>query len=174
MCVSILEEGLCFSRWLPNYWLTRTIDPVTIHNKFNINKSPVWCMMYWTSYVVLFAIWYHSYNLKNVKNTHERVLFLVKLLALAVGVFHVFWIVHMVPNRATHHICTFNLGCLPNHSVIQGQSPLLEGNPPPPPHPPPHPSNFSHPWVPRILIVKFEHILHLFLVFLLLLWTSKY
>ena len=34
-------------------------------------------------FVVLCAIWYHSYNLKNVKNTHEGVLLLVKLQALA-------------------------------------------------------------------------------------------
>ena len=31
--------------------------------------------------VVLCAIWYHSYNLKNVKNTHGGVLLLVKLQA---------------------------------------------------------------------------------------------
>ena len=29
--------------------------------------------------MVLCAIWYHSYNLKNVKNTHGGVLLLVKL-----------------------------------------------------------------------------------------------
>ena len=34
-------------------------------------------------YVVRCAIWYLSYNLKNVKNTHGRVLLLVKLQALA-------------------------------------------------------------------------------------------
>ena len=36
-----------------------------------------------TSFVVLCAIWYHSYNLKNVKNTHGGVLLLVKLQAEA-------------------------------------------------------------------------------------------
>ena len=34
-------------------------------------------------YVMRFAIWYHLYNLKNVKNTHGRVLILVKLQAEA-------------------------------------------------------------------------------------------
>ena len=34
-----------------------------------------------TEYVMLCAIWYHLYNLKNVKNTHGEVLLLVKLLA---------------------------------------------------------------------------------------------
>ena len=34
-------------------------------------------------YVMVCAIWYHLYNLKNVKNTHEEVLLLVKLQALA-------------------------------------------------------------------------------------------
>ena len=31
--------------------------------------------------MVLFAIWYYLYNLKNVKNLHERVLLLAKLYA---------------------------------------------------------------------------------------------
>ena len=38
------------------------------------------------------TIWYHFYNLKNIKNTHEGVLPLVTLHALA-------------PNRAQHPIC---------------------------------------------------------------------
>ena len=33
--------------------------------------------------MVRFAIWYHLYNSKNVKNTHGRVLILIKLQALA-------------------------------------------------------------------------------------------
>ena len=42
------------------------------------------------------AIWYHLYNLKNVK--------------IPTGVFHVFKIVQMAPNRATHqHTATFLL-----------------------------------------------------------------
>ena len=44
-----------------------------------------------TEYVVRCAIWYHLYNSKNVKNTHE-------------GVLKIFKIVQMVANRATHHI----------------------------------------------------------------------
>ena len=60
------------------------------------------------------AIWYHLYNFKNVKNIHGRVLLLVKLQAFslklyeklhsAMGVFHVFKILQMVPNPVTHHI----------------------------------------------------------------------
>ena len=34
------------------------------------------------SYVMRCTIWYHLYNLKNVKNTHGGVLILVKLQAL--------------------------------------------------------------------------------------------
>ena len=59
------------------------------------------------------AIWYHLYNLKNVKNTHWRVLILVKLQASACNltiintppwVFFTFFKLYiMVPNRATHH-----------------------------------------------------------------------
>ena len=37
----------------------------------------------WISYVVRCAIWYYSYNLKNVKNTYGGVLLLVKLQAAA-------------------------------------------------------------------------------------------
>ena len=36
-------------------------------------------------YVIRFAIWYHMYNLKNVKKTHGGVLLLVKLQALETG-----------------------------------------------------------------------------------------
>ena len=56
------------------------------------------------------AIWYHLYNVKNVKNTHGGVLISVQLRADAlrehssIGVFHFFKIVQMIPNRATHHI----------------------------------------------------------------------
>ena len=58
------------------------------------------------------AIWYHLYNLKNVKNTHGEMLPLAKLLS-SMGVFHVFKIVQMVPNRAIHHIrkCSINQKC---------------------------------------------------------------
>ena len=37
---------------------------------------------------MLCTIWYHLYNLKNVKNTHGGVLLLVKLQALKVTLFH--------------------------------------------------------------------------------------
>ena len=44
--------------------------------RHGIHKQP--CLL---KYVVRCAIWYHLHNLKNVKNTHERVLILVKLQA---------------------------------------------------------------------------------------------
>ena len=53
--------------------------------------------------MMLCAIWYHLYNFKKVNNTHGGVLLLLKILHLH-GCFCVFWIVQMVPNRATHHI----------------------------------------------------------------------
>ena len=49
--------------------------------------------------MIIYAIWYHLYNLKNVKNTHEGVLYLAKLQAslqlyskkyLSMGVFTFF------------------------------------------------------------------------------------
>ena len=47
------------------------------------------------TFVMLCAIWYHLYNLKNVKNTHGGVLILVKLQATKINTspwmfFHVF------------------------------------------------------------------------------------
>ena len=39
-------------------------------------------------YVMRCAIWYHLYNLKNVKNTHGGVLILVKLQASSFRCFH--------------------------------------------------------------------------------------
>ena len=63
---------------------------------------------------MLCAIWYHRYNFKKVKNTHGGVIFLVKVAGLtlqlyqkyhsSMGVFQVFKIVQIVPNRAKHHI----------------------------------------------------------------------
>ena len=53
-------------------------------------------LLTWTlTYVTLCAIWYHLYNLKNVKNTHRGVLLLVNFAALLKvtllhGCFHVF------------------------------------------------------------------------------------
>ena len=55
-------------------------------------------------YEILSAIWYHLYNFGGVKNTREGVLLLVKLQTFQL-VFHVFWIMQMLSNRATHHIC---------------------------------------------------------------------
>ena len=59
---------------------------------------------------MFFAIWYHLYNLKNVKKTQGGMLILVKLQALLkvtrlYGCFSRFLIVQMVPNRAAYHIC---------------------------------------------------------------------
>ena len=56
------------------------------------------------SYMMRCAIWYLLYNLKKVKNTHGGVFLSVKLQALSMGVFHVFQITQMVPNRAKNHI----------------------------------------------------------------------
>ena len=57
------------------------------------------------------AIWYHSCNLENVKNTHGGVLILVKLqasiLTLLHGCFSRFLSCTMVSNRATHHIYSY-------------------------------------------------------------------
>ena len=57
-----------------------------------------------------YAIWYHLYNLKNVKNAHGGVLLLVKLQAKVACNFTkcntppcvFFTIIQMIPNRAKH------------------------------------------------------------------------
>ena len=81
-----------------------------------------WGCLYFCFWGVLFfsssVVWYHLYNLRDVKKTHGGVLILVKLQALACTftkintppwVFHNFFkIVLMVPNCATHQIfCRF-------------------------------------------------------------------
>ena len=50
---------------------------------------------------MLCVIWYHLYNLKNVKTTHGGMFLLVTLLH---GCFTYFKIVQMIPNCATDHI----------------------------------------------------------------------
>ena len=51
--------------------------------------------------VVRCGIWYHLYNLKNLKNIHGGVLFLVTKSNSSMGVFHVFQI---VPSHTKNHI----------------------------------------------------------------------
>ena len=72
------------------------------------------------------AIWYHLYNLKNVKNNHGGVLLLVTLQAKACNllkvtllmcVFHVFYIVQMVSNRVKHLIYPLGWNKNKNKSV---------------------------------------------------------
>ena len=66
----------------------------------------------WIQYEMLCAIWYHYYNLKNVKNNHGVVLLFLKLIPATLlkvkllhgCFFHVFKIVQMVLNRAKHHL----------------------------------------------------------------------
>ena len=59
---------------------------------------------------MLCIIWYHLYDFKNVKSTHGGVLLFVTLQTEACNFTKsnippwVFWIVQMVPNRATHHM----------------------------------------------------------------------
>ena len=69
-----------------------------------------WTWFYESRYVPLCAISYHLNSLKNVKNVHEGVLLLVKLLKVTFlhGCFHVFEILEMASNRKRHHkACNF-------------------------------------------------------------------
>ena len=68
--------------------------------------------------MMLCAIWYHYYNLKNVRNIHGGLLFLVKLQPLASNftksdnppwVFSRFLNGKMIPDRATHQIYGFQI-----------------------------------------------------------------
>ena len=55
-------------------------------------------------YVVRYGFWDHLHNLKNVKNIHGACNFTLLKAALLTGVFHVFYIIQMVQNHATHLI----------------------------------------------------------------------
>ena len=64
----------------------KTATPATVSragilflNYTDVGWNPYVFSFYCLSYVMLCAIWYHLYNLKNVKNTHGEVLLLVKL-----------------------------------------------------------------------------------------------
>ena len=52
-----------------------------------VQVSSIWTFVKYvynaSIYVMLWAMWYHLYNFKNVKNTHGGVLLLVELQALA-------------------------------------------------------------------------------------------
>ena len=94
--------------------LTHSKKPTPLPGDYNMKKDDVSIDIVCITFVVRCAIWYHLYNLKNVKNTHWRVLILIKFQALACNftkidtprwVFFTFYIVQMVPNRVTHHIC---------------------------------------------------------------------
>ena len=75
------------------------------------------------------AIWYHLYNLKNVKNTHEEVILLVNMQLQSyhssMCVFHVILTIQMVPNRAnsTKSSCIVNITSreVTVQSTLQGQ-----------------------------------------------------
>ena len=67
-----------------------------------ISFSPKW------QYVMFCAIWYHLYNLNNVKNNHDVVLHLAKLQALACNFTKSNsppWVFFTLLNRAAHHLC---------------------------------------------------------------------
>ena len=52
---------------------------ITMLSVFKINNTDTTTI----SFVMLFAIWYHLYNVKNMKSTHGEVLLLIKLQASA-------------------------------------------------------------------------------------------
>ena len=60
---------------------------VAMYKTTQVQVSSIWTFVKYdhnaSIYVMLWAIWYHLYNLKNVKNTHGGVLLLVELQALA-------------------------------------------------------------------------------------------
>ena len=73
--------------------LSKKIHLINKLNAFNFKQEILHILTIAVrAYGMRCAIWYHLYNLKNVKNTHGGVLILIKL---------------QVPNRATHHINAF-------------------------------------------------------------------
>ena len=53
----------------------------SFRKNLSCNEILKWWKTKWDLVMVRYAIWYHLYNLKNVKNTHGGVLILVKLQA---------------------------------------------------------------------------------------------
>ena len=76
-----------------------------------------WCITAYNnmSYEMSCAIWYHLHNLKTAKNTHGRVLLLVKLQASAPRVF--FKLCKWYQIAQTHHINTISKPMTWNHSA---------------------------------------------------------
>ena len=59
------------------YWMFLGFFSLFFENNWIVKiKNAEKC---WNVIVIFCAIWYHLYNLKNVKNTHEGVLLLIKL-----------------------------------------------------------------------------------------------
>ena len=84
-----MKQCMLYAILLVLYIVTPMVSSIYILKKSklkvmnNSKKSEDVHYIKWIQYVMCFAIWYHLYNLKNVKNTHEGVLRLVKLQAEA-------------------------------------------------------------------------------------------
>ena len=79
-----LVKVMRFLRNLKSYCFTGLEVCDTSYLSFHRGISSITCKVMSildVSYVVLCTIWYHLYNLKNVKNTYGGVLLLVKLQA---------------------------------------------------------------------------------------------
>ena len=75
------------------------------------------------------SIWYHFYNLKSWKNTHGGVILLVnENHHSSMGVFLVFKIIQMVPNREKRLIWEYRWISLVRTDSIRSRSPLGELN----------------------------------------------
>ena len=75
--------SVCYETRTLHEWILNKLRTKSHFNKLYLSSLHLILGIYYfgfLGYVVRFAIWYHLYNLKNVKNTHGGVLLLVKLL----------------------------------------------------------------------------------------------
>ena len=92
------------------------------HFEFKLRSAEIWAekscdmMLKNHTFVMLCAIWYNLYNLKNVKNAHGGVVLLLSCRLKPYNfiksntppwVFFRLFQLKMIPNRATHHIFRF-------------------------------------------------------------------
>ena len=98
-CMSVTVTKYRLMHWI----FSRTVAKWVMKRTEQCLLICLWCLSF--SFVILYAIWYHLYNLKNVNNIHGGVILLAKLQASASS-----WFLHRYQNALTvsflisHHI----------------------------------------------------------------------
>ena len=99
------HEQVCLMKLRLEIFDAPVFEWSVINLRFLLQRQWKMYEVFYRLYKVRCTVWYHLCNLKNVKNTHRGVLILVKLQLQVI--FHVFYIVQLVPNGAPHLIWNF-------------------------------------------------------------------